>query len=108
MEKLVIKSWGSEEWIINSIYCGKKLNLNKGYRCSIHYHKNKDEHFFIMSGKVLMECGDKQLIMTKGDDIHIPPNTRHRFTGLKDSEIIEFSTHHNDSDSYRIEEGGKC
>ena len=30
----------------------------------------------------------------------------HRFTGLEHAEIIEFSTHPEDSDSYRVEVGG--
>jgi hypothetical protein len=30
----------------------------------------------------------------------------HRFSGLEDSEIIEFSTHHEDEDSYRQERSG--
>jgi quercetin dioxygenase-like cupin family protein len=47
------------------------------------------------------------MIMHPGDAFLIEPNTKHRFTGLEDSEIIEFSTHHEDSDSYRDEVSGK-
>ena len=101
--KEVKKAWGKEIWIVNRDYCGKKLILNKGYRCSMHNHKNKDETFYILKGRVLMEANDKQQIMTEGDSILITPNTKHRFTGLEDSEIMEFSTHHEDSDSYREE-----
>jgi len=32
---------------------------------------------------------------------------KHRFTGLENSEIMEFSTHHEDEDSYRDELSGK-
>ena len=105
--KEVQKKWGSEEWIANYDYCGKKLVLNKGFRCSMHYHKNKDETFYILKGKVLMEIENEKIIMLPSDSIRIKPGTKHRFTGLEDSEIIEFSTHHEDSDSYRDEESGK-
>ena len=105
--KKVKKIWGAEEWIINREYCGKKLILNKSYRCSMHYHKNKDETFYVLKGKVLMEIGNKKNIMLPGHSILIEPNTRHRFTGLENSEIIEFSTHHEDSDSYREELSGR-
>ena len=54
-----------------------------------------------------MEIGSKKVIMLPGESVRIKPNTRHRFTGLEDSEIIEFSTHHEDSDSYREELSGK-
>ena len=50
------KVWGAETWLCNTDhYCGKILHLNKGYRCSIHSHKIKDETFYILYGKVLME-----------------------------------------------------
>ena len=105
--KEVKKEWGKEVWIVNRDYCGKKLVLNKGFRCSMHHHKNKDETFYVLKGKVLMEIGDEKHIMLPGHSILIKPNTRHRFTGLEDSEIMEFSTHHEDSDSYREELSGK-
>ena len=45
--------------------------------------------------------------MLQGDSLRITPGMKHRFTGLEDSEIMEFSTHHKDEDSYRDEESGK-
>ncbi|MBU0628041.1 MAG: cupin domain-containing protein [Nanoarchaeota archaeon] len=99
--KEVPKVWGKEIWIVNRNYCGKKLILNKGYRCSMHHHKVKDETFYILKGKVLLESNNSSTIMLPGDSILIEPNTKHRFTGLEDSEIMEFSTHHKDEDSYR-------
>lgn len=105
--KIVPKEWGEERWIVNRDYCGKILVLNKGYRCSLHHHKLKDETFYISKGSVLMECDGKAMIMNPGDALLIQPNTKHRFTGLEDSEIFEFSTHHEDSDSYRDELSGK-
>ncbi len=109
--KEVPKVWGKELWIANSeMYCGKKLVLKKGYRCSIHHHKKKDETFFVQSGKVLMEFGpdtDTKQILNEGDSVHLPPNLWHRFTGLENSEIFEFSTQHFEDDSFRKEESGR-
>jgi mannose-6-phosphate isomerase-like protein (cupin superfamily) len=105
--KIVPKEWGEERWIVNRAYCGKILVLKKGYRCSLHHHKLKDETFYITKGSVLMECDGKAMIMKPGDALLIQPNTKHRFTGLEDSEVFEFSTHHEDSDSYRDELSGK-
>ena len=101
--KIVKKLWGIEKWIINTSYCGKILELKKGSSCSLHYHVIKDEHFYIISGIVKMEYGNKIKIMKKGDHIHIFPCKKHRFTGIQDSIIIEFSTTHYDYDSYRLE-----
>ena len=102
--KKVSKVWGEELWMANTeLYCGKKLILMKGKRCSLHKHKNKDETFYIDKGKVLMEVGDETKVIEKGDVVRIKPNIKHRFSGLSDSVIIEISTHHEDSDSYREE-----
>jgi len=100
--KQVKKEWGSEVWMVNNeLYCGKKLMLIKGKRVSLHKHKNKDETFYIESGRLLMELEGKVFIMVKGDVVRIKPGMLHRYTGLEDSMIIEISTHHEDEDTYR-------
>ncbi len=105
--KEVQKKWGKELWIANYDYCGKLLILNKGFRCSMHYHKNKDETFYINKGKVLMEIDNEKKIMLPGDSVRLTQGMKHRFTGLENSEIMEFSTHHEDEDSYRDEVSGE-
>jgi len=102
------KVWGAESIIINcEKYCGKVLHLKKNFRCSIHKHLLKQEHFHILSGTVLMQVGDKSYIMKRGDTIGIAQNTYHRFTGITDAEILEISTTHFEDDSYRITQSEK-
>jgi len=105
--RIVPKEWGEERWIVNRNYCGKLLILKKGYRCSLHHHRIKDETFYVNKGRVLMECGGNTVVMAPGDALLIEPYVKHRFTGLEDSEIFEFSTHHEDTDSYRDELSGR-
>ena len=100
------KVWGEEHWIVNASYCGKKLVLREGYRCSVHYHQVKDEVFYVLSGRVLMEVDGAPRVLQPGMKQHIRPGEKHRFTGLEESEIIEFSTHHLEEDSYRDEPSG--
>jgi len=103
------KVWGEEHWIVNNKkYCGKLLFLKKDFRCSLHHHEIKTETFYILSGKVKMEleCKAQSIfssshILTAGNTLHVCPGILHRFTGLEDSEIIEFSTQHFEDDSYR-------
>jgi mannose-6-phosphate isomerase-like protein (cupin superfamily) len=104
----VDKVWGKEEIVVNiNQYCLKFLHLRRGYQCSLHHHKIKDETFYISKGSVLMEYAFpndpeiKEKVMGVGDDIRIKPFMKHRFTGLEDSVIIEISTQHLDGDSYR-------
>lgn len=107
------KVWGHEEWIINNEkYCGKKLVFKAGYCCSLHYHKLKEETFYILSGKVLIDLEENgiksQRIMTPGDVQHIAIGIIHRITALIDSQVMEFSTFHREDDSYRIIPAGKA
>jgi len=110
----VDKVWGHEEVIINNEkYCGKILYLKKGYFSSLHYHREKDETFHILKGKLKLETGYSNdpvnlssSLMTKGSTIRLMPNTIHRFTGISDTEILEVSTHHEDSDTFRLKESG--
>ena len=107
------KGWGHEKWIVNSPeYCGKLLFFNKGKKCSWHYHKIKDETFYLQKGKLLVKYSDeddletsKKTILMEGDKFHVYKGLRHQMLALEDSELFEFSTQHFDSDSYRIEKG---
>lgn len=111
--KFVSKGWGFEKWIHNSsLYCGKLLYFVKGKKCSWHYHKLKDETFYVNSGKILLYYGDNddiensnKIILEKGENFHVYKGLRHRMEALEDTELFEFSTEHFDSDSYRIEKG---
>jgi len=109
--KFVPKGWGGEIWVHNDeLYCGKKLVLRQGKRCSLHYHRLKTETFYLQAGKVQLELKfadgrAETLIMEPGDAVHLPAGTLHRYTGLEESEIFEFSTQHFDEDTVRVEPG---
>lgn len=120
-EKIVVvpKGWGEERWIHNDeLYCGKILVLKQGKHCSLHYHKQKTETFYIASGRLRMELTDLEQAKQQppvisevfelgaGDAILLRPGMVHRFTGLAEvTEIFEFSTQHFDADSHRVLKG---
>jgi len=111
--KFVPKGWGFEKWIVNcQEYCGKLLYFVKDKRCSWHYHKLKDEVFYLQSGKMLIKYSPdndindaKELLLTPGANFHVYRGLRHQMIALEDSELFEFSTQHFDSDSYRVQKG---
>ena len=84
--KIVPKGWGYEKWIVNTEeYCGKILFFEEGKRCSWHYHKLKDETFYLQSGKLLLYYGDtdslegaKDIVLVPGDKFHIYRGLRHQ------------------------------
>jgi len=109
----VPKGWGFEKWIVNcEQYCGKLLYFVKGKRCSWHYHKLKDEVFYVQTGKLLVKYSDNddlenasEAILERGDNFHVYVGLRHQMIALEDTELFEFSTQHFDSDSCRILKG---
>lgn len=111
--KHVDKGWGWERWIVNSEkYCGKLLFFNKNKKCSWHYHKIKDEVFYVQSGRMIVRHSDQDdiekcetTILNPGDNFHVYVGLRHQMEALEDTELFEFSTEHFESDSYRIVKG---
>ena len=111
--KFVSKGWGFEKWIVNNEkYCGKLLYFVKGKRCSWHFHKIKDETFYIQSGKILLKWSNEddiinaqEVILSKGDSWHVTVGQRHQMIAIEDTELFEFSTEHFEDDSYRILKG---
>ena len=111
--KYVKKGWGYEKWIVNkSQYCGKLLFFEKNKKCSWHYHKVKDEVFYLQSGKMIVRYGmdddlelSNEIILEPGQNFYVPVGLRHQMHAIEDSELFEFSTQHFDEDSYRILRG---
>ncbi len=111
--EFVPKGWGFERIICNTEeYCGKLLYLVQGKRCSWHYHKLKDETFYIQSGSVKLLYSDNdniesanETILKKGDNFHVYRGLRHQMIALEDTELFEFSTQHFDEDSIRVLQG---
>ena len=111
--KYVEKGWGYEKWIVNKKeYCGKLLFFAKGKQCSWHFHKKKDEVFYLQSGKLIVRysMGDnpeiaKEILLESGQNFYVPAGLRHQMFALEDSKLFEFSTQHFDEDSFRIRKG---
>lgn len=106
------RGWGGEHWVENlPEYCGKVLHITQGKRGSLHFHKNKLETMLLIQGKVLIllidpETGKEyEVFLDVGDSIQIPRAQPHQIVGLEDSKIVEFSTIHEETDSYRIRKG---
>ena len=81
----------------------------KGNNASWHFHKLKDEVFYIQSGKVKIYYGwDDKIelfhvaLLEVGDKFHVPIGLKHRMYLLEDTELFEFSTEHFDEDSHRV------
>lgn len=105
----VTKGWGSELiWATNDKYCGKLLNFNEGAKFSMHFHSEKDETWYVLSGKFLVEwidtsnasVHDQYLIV--GDVWRNLPLLPHRIVCMEAGTIIEVSTPDSVEDNYRV------
>lgn len=105
--KEVPKKWGKELWLANnSLYCGKILEFNEGARCSNHYHKIKDETFYVLDGVFNIMIDEiEHITLVAGDSLRIRPNTKHKIEniGKSSGRIVEISTQHFEEDSYRLD-----
>jgi mannose-6-phosphate isomerase-like protein (cupin superfamily) len=105
------KGWGHEYiFATNELYCGKILHFDKaGNKFSMHFHKEKDEAWYVTQGSFTLRLLDtknasvKETSLHKGDSIRIYPLIVHQLIALEDdSEIIEVSTPDSDEDNYRV------
>ena len=105
----VPKGWG-EEIIIenNELYCGKVLIFNEGCKFSMHYHMVKDETWYVEYGEFLYRWIDTETAdiheekLIEGDVVRQRPGQPHQLEAISNGRIFEVSTHHEDSDSYRV------
>jgi mannose-6-phosphate isomerase-like protein (cupin superfamily) len=109
----VKKLWGSEFLIHNSEkYCCKVMRVIPGGKCSVHWHKKKEETFTLCQGKLLVaitniKTGESRELLLKepGESITIEAGTPHTFYLLEGSEevawFVESSSQDFADDSYR-------
>jgi mannose-6-phosphate isomerase-like protein (cupin superfamily) len=93
------KPWGYELiWARTDIYVGKVLFVRAGHSLSLQFHREKDEAWYVQSGRAKLELGDvgdavlKDEVVGPGAAFHYVPGTVHRVTALEDTTILEVST----------------
>jgi mannose-6-phosphate isomerase len=106
----VEKPWGYELiWALTDVYCGKVLFVQAGASLSLQFHKEKDESWYVQSGRAKLELGDvgqgvlDEEVIGAGAAFHYVPGTVHRVTAIEDTTILEVSTPHLD-DVVRLED----
>ena len=91
--------------IVNLDYCKKYLILLQGQKNPAHYHKQKDETFFVLFGDISVIIDDQEPIqLHEGDILRIPPGSLHEFWSEQGAIVEELSTKHIPSDSFYIDD----
>lgn len=95
----VEKPWGWELiWAHTDVYVGKVLFVRAGHSLSLQFHREKDESWYVESGRAKLELGDtgqaalNTEVISAGASFRFRPGTVHRVTALEDTTILEVST----------------
>jgi len=108
---VIEKGWGYELiWATTDQYCGKILVFaNEGSKFSMHFHREKDETWFVNSGKFKVKWIDTSAAilyekeLKEGDTWHNPPLQPHQLEALiPNSSVTEVSTADSIEDNYRV------
>ena len=112
LEGYVNKGWGSELiWATNDKYCGKLMKFNKDTKFSMHFHAQKDETWYVLSGKfevkyiMTQDASMKSQILESGSVWRNEPLEPHQLICLEEGTIIEVSTPDSVEDNYRVMPG---
>jgi len=108
----VEKGWGSEFiFATNDQYCGKLLNFNTGSKFSMHFHAKKDETWYVLKGRFIVNYIDTKTAeinateLNEGDVWHNPPLLPHQVFCIEAGTLIEVSTADSIADNYRVAKG---
>lgn len=109
LEGYVQKGWGWELiWATNDKYCGKLMNFHQGAKFSMHFHAEKDETWYVISGKFIVkyintkDASQHEKILSVGDTWRNEPLLPHQLICLEEGTIIEVSTPDSVEDNYRV------
>jgi len=112
LEGYVEKGWGHELiWATNDRYCGKMMHFNTGARFSMHFHREKEETWYIQSGKFVVRWIDTKTakqheqLLIEGAVWHNPPCMPHKLVCLQEGTVVEVSTPDSVEDNYRVQPG---
>ncbi|MGB9978667.1 sugar phosphate nucleotidyltransferase [Methanobacterium sp.] len=89
------KPWGYEKVLIyTEKYLTKELFIREGYQTSFHYHAEKDETMYIISGSGYIEFEDRKEYFGKNDTVRIEPGRPHSIVAMENTILHEVSTPH--------------
>ena len=89
----------------------KVLEIKKGQGTSMHFHVDKYEVFYVLEGTLKVDWIDTDsgevytVHVAKGESMEMPQGIPHSLIAdeaFEDVKLIEASTFHRDSDSYRL------
>jgi len=111
------KWWVEEKGIFAQIAYNEEIRhlaffeLKNGFYRGSHFHKQKEETFYVISGRIRAIFRDMETpgeeeehILVKGDRIRVKTNCGHIFYGLEDVLVVEYSPQvYDKNDTYPVD-----
>jgi len=77
--KTVQRPWGAYTVLEEGeCYKIKRIVINPSSRLSLQMHRQRSEHWVVVSGTARVTCGDRVYDVKTNESTYIPPQTRHR------------------------------
>lgn len=106
------KGWGYEDiWITTDKYCSKMLHLTVGKKLDMHFHREKEETWFVLNGKFLVryittqDGGLHEKVLEPGDVWHSPALLPHQVYCMETGVICEVSSADSEEDNFIVFSG---
>jgi len=90
--------------IINRDYCKSYVVMCAGQHYPIHYHKIKNESFYVLRGELNLSVDGVGYILSPGEMLHVERGSDHSFWTLTGCVFEEISTMYIPNDSVYLEE----
>lgn len=89
---------------VNKEYCKNIVVLLPGQKYPLHYHKIKEETFFVIHNELILFLNGEKILLKVGEQIDIERGVEHSFSGGEKGAIIEeLSTTYVMNDSFYLE-----
>lgn len=90
------KLWGRNHIIhLDNSFQICHIHIAKGGYCSNHFHEHKWNQFYIISGKLMVSCYNRDgtikstTMVRPMECIKIPPGLNHKFEAIEETEALE-------------------
>jgi quercetin dioxygenase-like cupin family protein len=87
------------------------MHFDTGARFSMHFHREKEETWYVQSGKFVVKWIDttnaqqNEQELNPGDTWHNPPCMPHQLICVEEGTVVEVSTPDSVEDNYRVQPG---
>jgi mannose-6-phosphate isomerase len=103
------RPWGKYFVVfLEEFYKIKKVLVYPDKRLSLQYHKFRQEHWLILTGKAKITVNDKEIILNAGESIDIDKQAIHRIQNISDVDLIfieiQTGTYLGEDDIVRLED----